>query len=163
MSAKTDILNNVLTTLQSITTANGYATNMTSTNCERVLRVWGDIGASVMPWLGFADVSTTYRHDPSANIEGYMTITVVGHVSAATPAACTTQITALEDDLIAAMCGAARQQRGSDINGVNAIGTKVLKSSNDIGAPDGVDSTGGYGTISMDFEVRFMRTIEVTP
>lgn len=155
-SAKDQILNDILTSLQAITTANGYGTNVVSTSVERVIRVWGE--TMTFPWLGYADVSSNYKHDPGTNIQGTMVVTVVGHVAATTSAACTTLITALENDLIAAMCSTATQRRGSDANGPNAIGTKVLRSANDIGEPHGIDSSGGYGTLTMDFEIKFMRT-----
>lgn len=159
---KLSILDNIETTLLAITAGATYRTTVDTV--ERQIKVWSEVGAQERVWVGFAPTET--RNLQQGDAHEYMcamTVKVVSHVNAATPAACTTALCNLEDDIIGALCDPARQYRGSDSSGNNAVTTTWLRTAEDIGDPAAIDSTGGYGTHEMDFEIRFVRPFGVTP
>tara|TARA_R100000664_G_C2750390_1_gene137684 strand:- start:948 stop:1418 length:471 start_codon:yes stop_codon:yes gene_type:complete len=148
------ILDNVYTVLGTISIANGYKTDVTTV--ARSLVSWGDIGASQMPWIGFAPIGqTTVEYKPNHLLHVRMPVTVVGHVSVMSGEAKTQALAKLEDDIIAVI-------NADTTRGGNAIRTNWQGTQTDEGNPDSDDHRGGSGTLVMAFDVLYQRTVNST-
>jgi|TARA_Y100001938_G_C7947468_1_gene357490 hypothetical protein len=148
------ILDNIASSLETITTGNGYKTSVDSVN--RRLVSWEEIGISQMPWVGFAPIGqSTPNYKPNGFIDVRMQVTIVGHVNSLSGAAKTTALANLEDDIIAAI-------NDDTSRGNNAIRTNWLGTQTDEGNADSDDHRGGSGTLVMMFEVLYQRTVDKT-
>lgn len=145
------ILSNISTVLATISVANGYKTNVTTVS--RSLVSWGDIGASQMPWLGFAPVGqSTAGYKPNHLLDVRLPVTIVGHVSSQAGAPKSQALSKLEDDIIAVI-------NADTTRGGNAIRTNWQGTQTDEGNPDSDDHRGGSGTLVMAFEVMYQRSV----
>lgn len=154
------ILQNIQDTLEDITIANGYRTDVVTV--EPVWRVWGNVHTRQMPWLGYGVVET--RPDPYApgnEVYPKMSLSIVAHINESSPTAAVTAAANLEDDLIHAMCSPNMAQRGSDDNGINAIDT-IWTRTQDTFPDESIEADGGLCMV-MDFEIRWRRTTSRTP
>lgn len=147
--ARALILADVLTTLESITVANGYHTGVVTV--EAVLKGWDDIGQQQYPWVGYLPGVTRFEYQPSGYIRCTVPLMIVAHINAG-PDTISSALSALEDDLIAAL-NADTTRSG------NAVSTTIVSSALDDGDPDvGEGSKGGSGTIVMELDIVYFRT-----
>lgn len=142
------ILDDVQTTLEGITVANGYKTTVVTV--ERVIRHWGDVGSSLRPWLGYMSQPQRFTHQPFGQMRTVMPLYIAGHITASTKAAAAAALTNLEDDIIAAL-------EADTTRGGNAVMTHIISQQDDAGDPDTVDSQGVSGTLELIAEVVYQR------
>jgi len=90
-----------------------------------------------------------------------MRLTIGAHINEETPKEVSDAITALEDDIIAAMY--LDGQRGLNGTTPNAIDTIWNSSVDDIADAAAPDSRGGYGSLVMMFEISFLRLRGASP
>jgi len=148
------ILDNISSVLGSISIAGGYKTNVATVT--RYLASWGEIGAPLMPWLGFAPVGQSVpEYKPNGMINVRIPFTIVGHVNSVSGATKTEELAALEDDIIAVI-NADTTRDG------NAIRTNWTGTQTDEGNPDSDDHRGGSGTLVMMFEILYQRSATST-
>lgn len=145
-----DILDNIKTTLEGITTGNGYKTTIDTV--ERVVKEWDSVGPGSMPWLGYMARQDRLQYLPGSVIRCTLPVTVVGHVLGTSPSNASELLNNLIDDVIAAL--SSDQTRGGF-----AIATTVISHETDEGDPDALpDSRGGAGSLVVDVEVTYDRT-----
>ena len=142
---RTTILSNIGTTLATITTSNGYKTTVATV--EAVAKSFGDMGSGAKPWVGYAPVRETLAYQPFNDIECTLSITMLCHIDGATQGDRATKLNNLLDDIIAAL--AVDTTRGSV-----AISTSITEVQTDEGSPD----AGGFGSMLLNVEVRYLRT-----
>jgi len=148
------ILDNVNTVLGTISIAGGYKTDVTT--IARSVKSWEELGASQMPFIGFAPVGqSTPSYKPNGFIDVRLPLTIVGHVNSQSGAAKTEDLAKLEDDIIAAM-------NADTTRGGNAIRTNWNGTSTDEGNPDSDDHRGGSGSLVMSFEILYQRKVTST-
>lgn len=147
--ARNLILENIATVLATITTANGYKTEIGTV--ERTVKDWDSVGAGEMPWLGFMPRRERIAHDSFEGMNITMPVSIVGHVNASTDALRSDLISDLEDDVIKAL------QTDTTRDG-NAVMTTFTEAESDEGDPDTIDSRGGSGSFEMVAEIFYLRT-----
>lgn len=148
------ILDNIATVLATISVANGYKTNVVTV--ERTLKSWGDVGVALMPWVGYAPIGQarpTYK--PNGLIDVRLPVTIVGHVNTLSGSAKTEALAKFNDDLIAVL------NLDTTRDG-NAIRTNWQGTQTDEGNTSSDDHRGGSGTLVMQFEILYQRTVEST-
>lgn len=148
-TARTNILANVQTTLEGITVANGYNTDVVTV--EGVVRDWGEVNAILRPWIGFIPQTTTYSYEPGGRIRSVMRLLVFAHLSSASKAAASVALDNLQDDLIAAM-------NADTTRGENAVMSTLVDAQDDIGDPDSKDSNGIVTVTMQSWDIVYYRT-----
>jgi hypothetical protein len=137
------IIDNLKTTLESITVANGY--NSTVNTVEVLAKTWLQVSEVVRPWLGIVPQETKYEYLPAGLVRSTMQISVIGHVPNGTYAEKRDRLADLLDDLFAAV-------NVDTTRAGNAVSTTVSSAETDEGAPE------AEGTIVIDLNVVYMRT-----
>lgn len=152
--ARQAILDNIETTLQSITVANGY--DVTVDTVEREVKEWDSVGAGSLPWLGFMPEAERLEYQPGGVMRVTLPVAVVGHVNATTASDRCDKLSDLIDATVAALSA-------DTTRGANATMTTVLDVATDEGDPDALpDSRGGSGSFVMRTEIVYMRTTSET-
>jgi len=102
-AGRLDIINQVKTGLDAITTGNGYS--VTVGGVEKVLRDWNDSETFPRPWIGFRPAQESYKYEMSHRLRCTLQLQLVAHVTPAAGAvdAVYTQIENLSDDIIRAL------------------------------------------------------------
>jgi hypothetical protein len=137
------IIDNLKTTLETITVANGYKS--TVTKVEVLAKTWLQVSEVLRPWLGIVPQETRYEHLPAGRVRSVFRIDIIGHVSNGTYEEKRTRLADLLDDLWGAL--------NVDLTrGANAVNTMIVKSETDEGAPE------AEGTIVIGLDVVYMRT-----
>lgn len=146
------IIDNIKTTLESITVANGYKTTVHTV--EILVENWETVGGNERPWIGFKPNSQTIETMPFNTMRARLPFSLVAHVNTASKALTKTALDNLHDDIIAALL--------SDITrGGNACFTTITSHDDDIGNSDSTDSRGVGGTLRVEFEVVYFRNISL--
>jgi len=142
---RTTILSNIGTTLETITTGNGYKTTVATV--EAVAKSFGDMGSGAKPFIGYAPVRERLAYQPFNDIECTLSVTLLCHIAGNTQSDRATKLNNLLDDVITAL--AVDTTRGSV-----AISTTVTEAQTDEGSPD----AGGFGSMLLNVDVRYLRT-----
>ena len=137
------IVDNIKTTLESITTGNGYKSDITTV--QILAKSWLQVSQVIRPWLGIVPQETNYEYLPNGIIRSVFMLHIIGHVANGTPEEKRERLNDLIDDLFAAL------NVDTTRNG-NAVMTTVVKSETDEGDPE------SDGTLVMQIDVVFMRT-----
>lgn len=145
------ILADLKTTLEGITIANGYKTDVNKV--RNVILTWE--GARERPEIGIYSERTGFAHMPFHEMRSTMTVRLVAHVDAATSDARVTAIENLSDDMIAAVM-LAPTRAGC------AIDTKITGYTTDQNDPDALDSRGWGATMVMTLEIMYDRTTAIS-
>jgi hypothetical protein len=137
------IVDNLKTTLESITVAGGYKS--TVTKVEVLAKTWLQVSEVIRPWLGIVPQETLYEHLPGELVRSVLHIDIIGHVSNGTYEEKRTRLADLLDDVWGAI-------NVDSTRGANAVSTMITKSETDEGAPE------AEGTIVVGLNVVYMRT-----
>jgi len=147
--ARESILDDVQTTFEGITVANGYKTTVVTV--ERKIRHWGDVAASERPWIGYMSQPQRFEHKAFGSLRVIMPLYIAAHIAGDTKAEVASALVDLEDDIIAAL--SVDTTRGG-----NATMTHIVSQQDDAGDPDTVDSQGVSGTLEVIAEVIYHRS-----
>ena len=148
------ILADLKTTFESITTANGYKTDVA--NVEQLAKVWTQVGPAYRPWIGVSPGIVRLGHQPGGVIRCTFRIEVIGLIAAGTPSARSDALNDLLDDILTAV--QVDTTRGEDpVNAPNrnATMTTVVEFQTDEG--DIEDRQDG-GILRAALEVVYFRT-----
>lgn len=123
---------------------------------ERCLRSWDDetLGDSRMPWIGFCSTRGVGTPQPFGHYDVVIEIGVWMHIHAPAPATLeerSAMVSDAEDMLLATIL--ADPTRGG-----NAITTTFKDSFSDDGHPDFEQPEGKITTLTMRFEIKYLRT-----
>ncbi len=137
------IIDNLKTTLESITIANGYKS--TVNKVEVLAKTWLQVSEVIRPWLGIVPQETSYEHLPAGRVRSVFHIDIIGHVSNGSYEEKRERLADLLDDVWGAV--------NVDLTrGANAVNTMISQSETDEGAPE------AEGTIVISLNVIYMRT-----
>ena len=137
------IIDNLKSTLESITVAGGYKS--TVTKVEVLAKTWLQVSEAIRPWLGIVPQETSYEHLPAGRVRSVFNIDIIGHVANGTYEEKRTRLADLLDDVWGAV--------NVDLTrGANAVNTMITTSETDEGAPE------AEGTIVISLNVVYMRT-----
>ena len=139
------ILNNLGSTLATITTGNGY--NTTVATVEAVGKGSGDMGSGLKPWVGYVPNQERFEYFPGGSIRAILSLTIICHIDGATQSARSTTLNNLLDDVIAVLAVDTRR-------GGSAICTTVTSVDTDEGSPD----ANGFGSMVINVECPYLRT-----
>ncbi len=151
--ARQNILDDLQTTFEGITIANGYKSTVVTV--EPVIRDWGDpeCNADNRPWIGFMPENQTFEHYAFGQLRVTLPIIIIAHINASTKALALIALDNLDDDLIAATM--ADQTRNS-----NATMTTLVSSRDDTGDPDVIHGRDAVsGTLEMKLNIIYHRDI----
>jgi len=143
--ARKNILDNISTTLSTITTGNGY--NTTVVTVEAVGKTWADVGSGAKPWIGYAPVRESFEYFPGDQIRVVLSVTLIAHMSGTTQSDRSTKLNNLLDDMIAVF------NVDTTRNG-NAISTTITTVETDEGSPD----ANGFGSMVVNMDIAYIRT-----
>ncbi|MAB56863.1 MAG: hypothetical protein CL524_04860 [Aequorivita sp.] len=143
--ARKDILDNIETVLNTITTGNGYKTTVTTV--EPVAKGWGDMGAGLKPFIGFSPGSERFDYQPCGSIRVVLGIALTCHISGSTQGARSSALNDLLDDIIKAL--SLDTSRGG-----KAISTTISQVETDEGSPD----SSYEGSMLIRVDVAYIRT-----
>tara|TARA_R110000824_G_scaffold55027_5_gene151630 strand:+ start:10485 stop:10940 length:456 start_codon:yes stop_codon:yes gene_type:complete len=143
--ARKTILDDIGTTLATITTGNGYKTTVLTV--EAVGKGWGDVGAGAKPWLGYVPNQERLEYFPGGSIKAILNLSILCHVDGSTQSARSTSLNNLLDDIIKAL--AVDTSRSG-----NAISTTLTTVSTDEGSPD----ANGFGSMVIAVDIPYLRT-----
>lgn len=148
-----DDLNTVLTAL-----VDDEDALVTLGKVERCLRAWDDPQINPLPWVGCCSTRQVFTHEPFDHMVSVMEVDVWGHV--AVPAGDDLEDrTASASDLEDMLIGAIMADPG---RGGNAISTTLKDSFSDDGHPDFNEPGMNIYTITLRFEVKYLRTTAQT-
>jgi hypothetical protein len=139
------ILDNVGTTLATITTGNGYKTTVATV--EALGKSWGDVGSGAKPWIGYVPNQERLEYFPGGSIRAILSMTIICHINGSTQSARSTTLNNLLDDIIAVLAVDTRR-------GGSAICTTVTSVDTDEGSPD----ANGFGSMAINVECPYLRT-----
>lgn len=139
------ILDNISTTLNTITTDNGY--NTTVQTVEAVGKTWADVGSGAKPWIGYAPIRESFEYFPGDQIRVTLAVTLIAHMSGTSQSDRSTKLNNLLDDLIAVF------NVDTTRNG-NAISTTITTVETDEGSPD----ANGFGSMVVNMDIAYIRT-----
>lgn len=142
------IIADIKSTLEGITTGNGYQTDVDTV--ETVIRDWADHDIAGYPWIGIMPQLQNYTYQPGAVMRVVLRILLVAHVSSTTKALAHTSLDDLHDDIIAAL-------ETDTTRGGNAVSTTIVDHQDDTADPDTVDHDGVKGTLNMNLNVVYYR------
>jgi hypothetical protein len=143
------ILSNLQSTLQSITIANDYKTNVARVEIVPRGWTWTQVSTGDRPFIGIMTGRVVPQVQPAMTIYETMPFRLMCFVQASSGALKTTAIDNLEDDITAALY--ADQSRG---------GAAYMTTISDIDRDDISDQTQGFLTMTVD--VKFYRTTTLT-
>lgn len=147
------LLDNVLTTLQTISVTNGYKTNVDAV--ELKYRTWvskGEVGATV---IGIVPMDAVWTPQAFGHYRVRLNIMLACHVQASSDSERYDRLQDLIDDVVAAL--------NVDINrGGTAICTVITAVRTDMGDPDTIDVTGGSGVAAIQFFCDYDRTDQLS-
>lgn len=149
-------LSDLVTTLGTISVANGYATNVT----EVAMRAfeWETVYAEYeLPVIGVVPGRVTYDYRANGGvIIAVQAVSLEFCVAAATQAQAWDRGDALIDDIIGAI-------HVDPTRGGNALHTQIRSAETDAGNPDIMDSRGGTAAGIVELEITLHRGWTVTP
>ena len=137
------IIDNMKTTLEDITVANGFKSTVTMV--EILAKTWLQTSEVIRPWLGIVPQQTNYQHLPGDLVRSVFKVDIIGHVANGTYEQKRDRLADLLDDIFSAL-------NADTTRGKNAVSTTITTSETDEGAPD------GEGTIVIGVDVVYMRT-----
>lgn len=137
------ILDNIGTVLNTITTGNGYKTDVTKV--QALARGYADVKTGERPFLGYVPELETVEYLPFNHIRCTLTVRIIGHVSGQSQNDRSTKLNNLIDDIIAAV-------NLDPTRGTNAINTKMGQFQTDEGDPDGRGDGSVLTTLSIVYE-----------
>ena len=143
--ARRNILSNLVTTLQGITTGNGYKTTVTTV--EALGKSWGEVKSGERPWIGVIPQRENFEHQPFGQIKIRLTVVLIAHVSGITQSNRSDKLNDLLDDVIAVLNVETTRDN-------NAIATTVMSAETDEGSPD----ASGDGSMVVTVEIAYIRT-----
>ena len=138
------ILDNVSTTLQTITTGNGFKTTVETV--EAVGKGFGESGSGAKPFIGFYPDSESFAYFPGNEIEVSLTIGLICHIAGASQSARSSSLNDLLDDIIAVLSS-------DTTRGGKAIATTVTTVVTDEGSPD----ANGFGSMLITCVIKYLR------
>lgn len=143
MTQRRDITSNVKTTLEAISIANGFNTDVTTV--ETLLKIYDEVPPSIRPWIGILPEIERAEYLPG-QIRMVLPFNLLGYTFAATNVESDKldDINDLHDDIIEAMN--ADQTRGG-----NAVATTLTE------AETNEDQEGQDGVVRLTFEVAYFR------
>tara|TARA_A100001391_G_scaffold199581_1_gene182798 strand:+ start:781 stop:1230 length:450 start_codon:yes stop_codon:yes gene_type:complete len=141
--SRQNIVSNLKTTLETITTGNGYDTDVATV--QILAKSWLQVPQQIRPWLGIVPQETNYQYLPNGIIRSVLVIDIIGHVANGTAEQKRARLSGLIDDLFAAL------NVDTTRNG-NAVMTTVVSSETDEGDPE------SDGTLVLRINVVYMRT-----
>ena len=125
--ARKNILDNVGTVLNTITTGNGYKTTLATV--EAFTKGWGDMGSGAKPFVGYAPGPERLQFLPGNQIRVRLDLIITCHISGTTQDARSVALNNLLDDLIAAL-------NLDTTRGGHAVSTTITQAESDEGSPD---------------------------
>ena len=147
--AKRLILSNLETTLQGITTGNGYKTDVATVSL--VTADWDGARAfGAWPVLCLMPRATIVQHQPFGLMRTTLPVDIVAHLEPTSDSDAYDKLEDLIDDVIAAVSVDPRR-------GGNAIDTMVDNDNTDEGDPDKKDHKGRTGSLVMRLRIIFER------
>ena len=141
--SRQNIVSNLKTTLETITTSNGYDTDIATV--QILAKSWLQVPQQIRPWLGIVPQETNYQYLPNGIIRSVFVVDIIGHVANGTADQKRSRLSGLIDDLFAAL------NVDTTRNG-NAVMTTVVSSETDEGDPE------SDGTLVLRINVVYMRT-----
>ena len=137
------ILQNISTVLNTISTSNGYKTNVSTV--ESLGKSWATVKPGEKPWVGIVPQKESLAFEYS-NIRVVLTVLIIAHVAGTTQDDRASKLNDLLDDIIASMnLDTTRDD--------NAISTTIGSVETDEGAPDG----DGDGSMVITMEIAYFR------
>jgi hypothetical protein len=138
------ILNNLQSTFEGITVANGYKT--TITKVQALARGFADVKSGERPFIGYVPQAEQVEHFPFDLLRCTLNISIIGHVSGSSQADRSTKLNNLIDDITAAFYE-------DPTRGTNAITSRLGQIETDEGDPDGK----GDGSVLMQAVIIYQR------
>jgi len=142
------ILQDVKTVLETITTDNGYKTDVTTV--EALGKSWATVKSGEKPWVGIVPQRESLKFEYS-NIRVVLPVLIIAHVAGATQDDRASKLNDLLDDVIAAI-------NLDTTRGANAISSTIKTVETDEGAPDG----DGDGSIVVLVDITYFRGVGST-
>lgn len=137
------IISNLKTTLETITTGNGYKSTL---NTVQILaKSWLQVPQVIRPWLGIVPQETRYQYLPGGLIRSIFHIDLIAHIANGSYEEKRERLSNLVDDIFAAISVDTTR------NG-NAISTTISETDTDEGDPE------SDGTLVVKLDVVYMRT-----
>jgi hypothetical protein len=145
MTLRSTILANLITQLQTITTANSYGTNITSTSVSREFKSLNELGSTPMPWISVCPGPIRYdSYDSFSYVVADWEIDLICHVAGSSTSNRASLLDALENDII--RCTDANRNLTS-----SCIDCRVTSTETD------EEDEYGHGTLKVSLLVRFAR------
>ena len=139
------ILQNVKTTMESITVANGYKNDVKKV--EAVAKGFADTAINEKPWIGIYPQQESFKFEPGGRIRVTLSFMILVHISGATVSDRASVLNDFLDDVIASL--------GVDgTRGGNAVMTTISSVETDEGDPDAY----GNGSMVISSEIVYFRT-----
>ena len=135
------VLQNVKTGLETISTGNGYKTNVATV--EALGKSWATVKPGEKPWIGIVPQRESLKFEYS-NIRVSLAVLIIGHVSGTTQDDRAGKLNDLLDDIIAALNTDTTRDN-------NAISTTVATVETDEGAPDGDGDGSMVATVNITY------------
>ena len=135
------VLQNVKTVLETISTGNGYKTNVATV--EALGKSWATVKPGEKPWIGIVPQRESLKFEYS-NIRVSLAVLIIGHVSGTTQDDRAGKLNDLLDDIIAALNTDTTRDN-------NAISTTVATVETDEGAPDGDGDGSMVATVNITY------------
>lgn len=140
------IFNHVLTTLRTITVANGYHSEVASDSVAEGIKLWDEVHTEEQcPYIGVAIRSQKNTEQAASELHPDMRVTMVAHVYNETSTV--TAALKLQDDIIAAMYADHRRDE-------NAIDSNWIDTLFDFRDPH----RGGRALMEMHWDITYPRT-----
>ena len=139
------ILQNLKTTLESITTSNGYKNTVNTV--ESVAKGFSDTATGDKPWIGIYPQQESFQFEHGSRIRVTLTLLIMVHISGATVDSRSSVLNDFLDDIIAAV--SVDTTRGG-----NAVMTTVNSVQTDEGDPDAY----GNGSMVISNDITYFRT-----
>ena len=138
------ILSNLKSTIEGVTVANGYKTNIVTV--ESVAKSFADTVSGEKPWVGIYPKRESLAYEHGGVIRVTFTALLICHISRATASVRADSLNDLLDDLIAVL--SVDTTRGG-----NAVMTSIVTVETDEGDPDAY----GHGSMVATTEVIYYR------
>ena len=139
------ILQNIKTVLETITTDNGYKTDLSKV--EPLGKSWATVKPGEKPWVGIVPQRESLKFEYS-NIRVSLSVLLIAHVAGTTQDDRASKLNDLLDDIIAAI-------NLDTTRGSNAISSTIKTVETDEGAPDG----DGDGSMVINMDLAYFRGV----
>jgi len=137
------VLQNIKTVLETISTGNGYKTDVDTV--EALGKSWATVKPGEKPWIGIVPQRESLKFEYS-NIRVVLSVLIIGHVAGSTQDDRASKLNDLLDDIIAAVNTDTTRDN-------NAISTTIIAVETDEGAPDG----DGDGSMVVTLNIVYFR------